>query len=90
MARPAAGGFSVRLTGNPVRDKAVIRLNLPEVVPVSARVFDVSGRTVLRVPPIHRGSSCELSLDCSHLSSGIYLLKVEVGGQHREFKLIVQ
>lgn len=67
---------------NPTRDRATLRLTLPEAADVRVEVFDVQGR---RVAVIHdgrmeAGAGHVLELDADGLAAGVYLVRAHSGG----------
>lgn len=82
-----------RVTGvapNPLTGAGELRLALPAAERVSVRVYDATGRMVVRVADgmlpagYHR-----LRLDAARLAEGVYLLRVEAGGRTETQKLVV-
>ncbi|MEJ2637301.1 MAG: CotH kinase family protein [Calditrichia bacterium] len=65
---------------NPFNPTTMIRFTLPETVPVSISVYDITGREVARLvdgriqPGMH-----SLQFDGSHLASGIYMIRMNAG-----------
>ncbi|MCX6639153.1 MAG: S8 family peptidase [bacterium] len=66
---------------NPFNPTTNIRFNLPNVSSVTLTVYDINGRVVgvQHVEPLQSGAQ-ELTFDGSHLSSGVYLYKLEASG----------
>jgi len=74
---PTAGGFTT------------LRYSLPKPGPVTLTVFDVAGRSVFRQSAICNLQS-SMALDLRGLSAGVYLVRLDAGGQSASRKLIVQ
>ncbi|RJP74806.1 MAG: T9SS C-terminal target domain-containing protein [Candidatus Zixiibacteriota bacterium] len=67
---------------NPFNPAATIRYTLPEASRVSLAVFDVSGRQVAQlVDGAREAGSHEVTFDGSNLASGVYLYRLQTGGQ---------
>ena len=66
---------------NPATGRASVRLDLPEATRVGARLYDVLGREVAVVPEETLSGEAVLSFDLSRLSSGLYLVRVQVGDE---------
>jgi hypothetical protein len=72
---------------NPARDRAALRLDLPQTAEVSVEVFDVMGRRVAQVPAtaLGAGSDRQLALGVDDLAAGTYLYRVHARmGQTQE------
>ena len=74
---PLAGGY------------ATVRYSLPMAGPAQVRVFDVTGRTVLRRSLVATRTGA-VSLDVRSLSAGTYLVRLETDGWSGTQKLVVQ
>jgi hypothetical protein len=63
---------------NPARDRAVLRVDLPQTARVAVEVYDVMGRRVVSAPAtdLGSGSARTLTLDLSSLASGTYVYRV--------------
>ncbi|MCK4414952.1 MAG: T9SS type A sorting domain-containing protein [Candidatus Eisenbacteria sp.] len=79
--RPVPEAFALgEIRPNPIKTRAVIRFQLPEPVPVSLVIYDISGRVVARVidAPIDAGFH-EAPWEAAGLSSGIYTCRIQAG-----------
>ncbi|MFB6231977.1 MAG: T9SS type A sorting domain-containing protein [Salinibacter sp.] len=86
------GVTEVQLLGtypNPARSRATVRYALPEKQEVTLRLYDVLGRQVRTVVQAEKAGRHERTLDTSGLSSGLYFLRLQAGGQTRTQKLTV-
>jgi hypothetical protein len=83
-------GFDVRLGPNPLSTGvATLRYSLPKAGPLSLRVFDVTGRTVVDRSLV-AGRAGTTEFDLRSLSAGIYLVKLTADGCSSTHKLVVQ
>ncbi|MFB6231976.1 MAG: FG-GAP-like repeat-containing protein [Salinibacter sp.] len=86
------GVTEVELLGtfpNPVQSRATLRYALPEKQEVTIRLYDVLGRRVRTLVQTETEGRHERAFDTSDLSSGVYFLRLQVGGQTRTQKLTV-
>ena len=86
------GVTEVQLLGtypNPARQQATIRYALPDKQEATIRLYDVLGRQVRTVVSGEQEGRHEQRLDTSRLSSGVYFLRLETGGQTRTQKFTV-
>ena len=86
------GVTEVQLLGtypNPARSQATVRYALPDKQEATIRLYDVLGRRVRTVVSGEQEGRHEQRLDTSRLSSGVYFLRLEAGGQVRTQKLTV-
>jgi len=74
---------------NPAQSRATVRYALPEKQDATIRLYDVLGRRVRTVVSGEQEGRHEQHLDTSRLSSGVYFLRLEAGGQTRTQKLTV-
>jgi hypothetical protein len=72
---------------NPAREQAAVRFALPEREDVTIRLFDMLGREVESFRLGSLQGRQEQTLDLSTLSSGTYLLRLEVGDTVRTRRL---
>jgi subtilisin family serine protease len=83
--------FALKMSPNPVRDQVLLRFPMPELGPLNIRLYDVTGRRLSCPFTITRkGSNAELRLDCSKISTGVYLLMLQAGTYQATLKLTVQ
>jgi hypothetical protein len=69
---------------NPTRSEAVLRVGLPTAGSVRIVVYDVQGRQVVRVLDGVRPAGWEtVRWDVGALAAGVYLVRVEAGGESR-------
>ena len=82
-AQAEAGPVDLTLTAapNPVRGRLAVAFGAAEAAPVRASVFDALGRevAVLADGPFEAGRH-EVSLDTAAMPSGVYVVRVVVGG----------
>jgi ELWxxDGT repeat protein len=86
------GVTEVELLGtypNPARSQATVRYALPDKQEATIRLYDVLGRQVRTVVSGEQEGRHEQRLDTSRLSSGVYFLRLEAGGQTRTQKFTV-
>ena len=93
-APPTANPARVTLSAvypNPARQRAQMTLRLTRDARVSAGVFDLSGRQVLRIldrVPFEAGSH-PITLDLSHQRPGLYFCTVSLDGQSQTRKMLL-
>ena len=76
---------------NPFNPTTVIPFTLPQAGGVTLTVYDLQGRRVATLAQGHYPAGThEVSFDASHLASGVYLYRLETGGQqlHRTMTLV--
>ncbi len=76
---------------NPFNPTTTINVTLPETAPLTVRVFDIQGRTVVTLADggsVTAGSHA-FSFDGSKLSSGIYFVQATVPGQLNEVRKLM-
>jgi surface protein len=86
------GVDEVQLLGtapNPARQQATVRYALPEKQEVEMRLYNVLGQQVRTVVSSSKEGRHEQTLDVSGLSSGVYFLRLQAGGEVRTQKLTV-
>jgi hypothetical protein len=87
---PAPGASHVRIAPNPLSGRlATLSYSLPQAGPVTIRVYDVTGRTVLSAT-LAAARSGSAPLDLRALSAGVYLVRLQALGVSTAQKLIVQ
>ncbi|MCF7923348.1 MAG: T9SS type A sorting domain-containing protein, partial [Candidatus Marinimicrobia bacterium] len=75
---------------NPFNPSTEISYTLPESGNVELKVFDLSGREVdVLVQEYQNAGSYRLSIDGSHMSSGIYIYTLNTGNVHLTRKMIL-
>lgn len=89
-AVPDAALRIVRIWPQPVRDRATLRVALPEAARVTVEVFDLVGRrvAVLLDGPQAAGAH-EVTVNTRALTSGMYLVRLTSGSQVRTQRLHV-
>lgn len=82
--------FSLSNFPNPFNSTTEIRFDLPQTGRVKLTVFDISGREVTRLKDETMGSgSHAIAFDASSLPSGIYIYRIESGGQTLARKMVL-
>ncbi|MFC2131852.1 T9SS type A sorting domain-containing protein [Bacteroidota bacterium] len=75
--------INLRIYPNPVSDNTCIDISLTESSNVLVELFDLTGRKII---DIHKGyfdaGNYRIPYDCSELSSGSYILKVNMNGNN--------
>jgi len=75
--------INLRIYPNPVSDNTCIDISLTESSNVLVELFDLTGRKII---DIHKGffdtGNYRIPYDCSELSSGSYILKVNMNGNY--------
>lgn len=74
---------------NPVREQATIRYAVPETKDVTVALYDVLGRPVRTVVRAERKGRHEEEVDVRGLSSGVYFVRLQAGGQVQTQKVTV-
>jgi hypothetical protein len=89
----AAGASSLSLQPirpNPVAGAATVHFNLPAPSRVSLRIYNVAGELVDTVASGEFGAGPhEVAWDAGACASGVYLARLEAGGEARQRKLLV-
>ena len=74
---------------NPFRGRTVLRYMLPEASRVTLQVFDARGRLVARlVDGLRPAGAHAVPLDGQPLPSGVYVARLQVGGEVRTRTLV--
>jgi len=74
---------------NPAQNRTTVRYALPEAREVTIRLYNTLGQQVRTVVEGEQDGRHERPVDVSNLSSGVYFLRFEAGGQTRTQKLTV-
>jgi predicted outer membrane repeat protein len=74
---------------NPARQQATVRYAVPERQEITIRLHDVLGREVRTLVRSRKEGRQKLSLDVGGLSSGVYFLRLQSGGEMRTRKLTI-
>jgi len=86
---------TVRLLGmypNPARGQATVRFSIPEEVGAETgtlRLYDALGREVRAIQTTAEGGRYERPLDIEGVSSGVYFLRLQVGGRTETRRMTV-
>ena len=88
---PLPSAFAVHGTyPNPFNPVTALSFTLPEAVKVSLKVYDISGRLVATLVDGFRDAGIhEVTFDASHLSSGIYLYRLNAGDFSASGKMVL-
>ncbi|WP_412060450.1 T9SS type A sorting domain-containing protein [Rubrivirga sp. IMCC45206] len=73
--------FAARVTPNPSRDKATLRVDLPTPADVTAEVYDTLGRLVQTTTGAYPAGSHALRVETTELGRGTYLYRVRAGAE---------
>jgi choice-of-anchor B domain-containing protein len=89
-SQPVPPSFDVRLRGSyPVEGDARVTLLLPAEADVTAELYDLLGRRVVTVPGGRfRAGEHPLLIPTASLAAGLYLLRVEAGGDVRTLRIV--
>jgi len=80
---------SIFASPNPFNPVTVLRYELPDASFVKVGVYDISGRSVAELANGWRGAGIhEAIFDASHLTSGLYLARLQAGGEVQTVKLL--
>lgn len=74
---------------NPARQQVTVRYAVPKRGETTIRLHDVLGREVRTLVQSQKEGRQELSLDVGGLSSGVYFLRLQAGGEMRTQKLTI-
>lgn len=76
---------------NPAKDQFTVSYHLPNDGTVSMSMFDISGRMVNQLPEqnLSKGYQTQL-IDASNLPTGIYILRVQIGREVLNQKVIIE
>lgn len=75
---------------NPCRDRATVGFALPGPGGLTLKLYDATGRMVLGRRLVTKHSDVVIPLDLRALSSGVYVVSLESGGQAVRQTLTVQ
>jgi hypothetical protein len=94
-APPAKVDFSLRVAPNPFSGKATVSYSLPAPANVSLKLYDVTGSLVSALASGRCSAGRHSVSICNpqsgrRLAQGIYLLRLETGGQETTKKLILE
>ena len=77
------------LTGQPVRDAARFRFELPTATSASIELFDLTGRRAAdRIVGVWPAGPHELTVDVHGLRAGVYAARLTAGGLHDTVRLV--
>jgi predicted MPP superfamily phosphohydrolase len=85
-------GMFLKMLPNPANKDAVIEFCMEEATDVSFSILDILGNKILTIPPFYSENgqhSFYLNEYTSHLTHGIYLLKMETGGKVWLQKIVI-
>jgi len=75
---------------NPFNPITIIRFSLPHTTHTSLTIFDVAGRQIkVLVNEVLSGGEHRVTFDGSALSSGVYFVRLEVGGATQTEKMVL-
>ena len=81
--------LSMRLSPNPVSDKAVLLYSLEEDSPVDITVFDLTGRAMMHYNINEQiAGTHNIELDLNHLSAGVYLCQLRTSQGMQTVKFV--
>ncbi|WP_372530151.1 PKD domain-containing protein [Ekhidna sp.] len=78
--------LKLRTYPNPIEDEVNIELELSKDAPILVRIFSLSGHEVFRQK--YDEATLNIPINMSDQIAGLYLLSVQVGGNHRLIKII--
>lgn len=73
---------------NPFVEAFNLRIALPEAQPVSIRLVDVLGRTVVEKSEQLDAGKREINVDVEHLNPGMYFMHLMIGADQQQYRLI--
>jgi len=86
---PARTGLHFAIAGQPVRDAARFRFELPKAASVAIDVFDLAGRRAAdRIAGFWSAGPHELTVDERGLRPGVYAARLTTGGTHETVRLV--
>ncbi len=77
----------MELSPNPTDNEAQLLIELSESKPIQIEVFDLSGKKILN-PQVYEARQLLTIIDLSAESAGVYIVKVNVGGELRSMMLV--
>ena len=88
VAPALAGNLTVRAFPNPTNGRLVVEVSLQTAQPLALHLTNLSGRTVTNYQTSQRNTRHVAELDLSEQPDGLYLLRLEAGGQHAVQKVV--
>ena len=87
----AEKAIDLLISPNPARDQFTVSYNLETEGNVSIALYDISGRIVNQIPEqsLSAGYQTEL-MDATNLAKGIYILRVQVGTEMINRKVVIE
>lgn len=80
----------IKLYPNPTINRATLSFCLDETQFVSGKIYDNLGKVVKTISPKQfLQGSCQLSLDIQDISSGLYIIKLSIGEELINHKLLI-
>jgi YVTN family beta-propeller protein len=79
----------LRVTPNPVSDQAVVRFFLPDPGSATLEVFDVTGRSVCRLPVVAASRYGTVTWHPAELPAGAYLLRLTTAQDQVNARLVI-
>ena len=82
-------GLLLNMSPNPVKDRAIIKYNLPYDTETTIRVFDLKGRLIETVlDEFAPSGQNEIQWNADRLNPGVYVCTIEAGGYGESIRLI--
>ena len=85
---PAIPAGSVRLLPNPFFDTFVLEIDFEGDQAADMELIDASGREVMRFPYGLIPGRNRIPIDCRHLASGIYTLRINIDGKSSSMRVV--
>ncbi len=77
----------LELSPNPTDNEAQLLIELSETKPIQVEVFDLSGKKVLN-PQVYEARQLLTIIDLSAESAGVYVVKINIGGELTSMMLV--
>lgn len=86
----SSSNFELFMYPNPADEMTLVRIDLQNASEVSMKVLDINGKIVTSNNYGMLQGAYNLPINISHLSSGIYLVSIQVANEIKTLKLIVE
>jgi hypothetical protein len=81
---------NIKLYPNPTTDQINVQFNLNHTSVVTFKLTDISGRTILTQKNTYRAGNNNVSIHCSGLQKGVYLLQTIISNKATTQKIVIE
>ena len=81
---------AIQIYPNPASDKATIAITLEEAKDVTIELFDLNGNLLKAATYSNWLGLSTVEMNTNQLNTGVYLVKINIGGEISSKKLVVE